>query len=402
MKIFLKIFMLLAVLAPMPLLVARAGDLTASPPKPSEPLQNKPSAKGFENWKPGELRMIQLDLSGPASKTPDQVQQEIDAMGAKTWTPDEGPNRLEELINGKVAQNQNDVRRDIKNCLTIDDINAKYDKSTLKIVAVVKNVCPETISYFAKFQLVGADNFPLTAEMQNNYTQIAGKATRNELGMMQEALDTPPTKVIVQITSFDHPAYGTLSKEQALKLPLPPKNPPQKTEITPETLDFAKCFSMHSIKTKFFTDKVQSEKANESNDGQGETQNLSVIIKLYNKCIKNKNLLEIITENPNEKNKRAMIQQLETIRTHYYFVDKDSFAISNGTPISNDFVESGSYAVQKAVIPIPNWIFKNRAETGVVFNVQRGYDNKDVIQRSVPLSKPVEIFEDDRTDPEHP
>jgi len=393
--------MMLAVLALMPLSVARAGEPktieTASPPKPSEPLQ--PSAKGFENWKPGELRMIQLDLSGPASKTPDRVQQTLDAVGAKTWTPDEGPDRLEELINGKFAQNQNDVRRDIKNCLSIGDINAKYDKSTLKIMAVVNNVCPETISYFPKFQFVGADNFPLTAETQNNYTQIAGKATRNELGIMQEELDTPPAKVIVQITSFDHPAYGTLSKEQALKLSLPKENPLQKTEITSEKLDFAKCFSMHSIKTKFFAEKIQSEKGNGSNDGQGEPENLSVIIKLYNKCTSQKNLKDRFIENINQDSRKFINEQISSIKTHYYFIDKDSFAISNGTPISNDFVESGSYAVQKSVIPIPNWIFKNKAETGVVFNVQHGYDNKNIIQMSVPLSKPVEL---ERTDPEHP
>ncbi len=371
MKICLKLFMMLAVLALMPLSVARAG----------------------------ELKKIELNLSGRSSEPPDRVQQILDAMGAKTWTPGESPERLEEVINGKFAQNQNGVRRDIKNCLSLGDINAKYDKSTLKIVAVVNNVCPETISYFTKFQFVGADNFPLTAETQNNNTQIAGKATRNELGIMQEELDTPPAKVIVQITSFDHHAYGTLSKEQALKLSLPKENPPQKTEITPETLDFAKCFSMHSIKTKFFTEKAQSEKVNGSNDGQGEPQNLSVIIKLYNKCTSQKNLKDRLIGNINQDSRKFINEQLSSIRTHYYFIDKDSFAISNGTPISNDFVESGSYAVQKSVIPIPNWIFKNKAETGVVFNVQHGYDNKNIIQMSVPLSKPVEL---ERTDPEHP
>ena len=312
---------------------------------------------------------------GVNSREPDAVDKLLDNMGGKRWTPGEPPERLTEIINEGAAQTHSSTtRQDIRSCLSIGDVNTKFMDNSLRIAADVTNMCDTMISYFSKYQLVGRDRFPLAQEVQNSYTQIAGHEHKTELGVFSEKIETAPSDVIIQITSFDQQAYGTVSKQNALNVIFPDgyfKSASKKTghDDTP-----TQCITVNSIKAKLLqSNPIPTGASPNPNFIDNEGATVSVIIRLQNTCNEAKGRNGLMEDqNPNQP------------QTTYYFADRDGFAASNEQALTSAYVIEGKEMVQKAIISVPTEVYKHKKTYIITFNIHSG--NSPTLQTSIPLS----------------
>jgi len=301
-------------------------------------------------------------------------------MGAKTWTPGEPPEHLTEMINQNAKNLQNpEARKDISNCIQIGDIKTKFVENSLRVAAVLKNSCNKMVSYFSKFQLLGADNFPLAQEVQNSHTQIAAHDSKTELGIFTQTLEAPPAVLVFQITSFDTYAYGTVTKRDPLTLTFPEgyfsTGTPHKK--LPATAYSGDCFHVDTIKAKFVaTADAPFYFGTEHMPGKNPVS-LSVIIQIANTC----------DDKRSEPNSAPLIDTpgLNQLEMTYYFTDKDSFAVTNEQSLGRGYAVEGNEISQRAVLQVPDKIYENKANYAVIFKIHRG--SAPAQEASIPLAK---------------
>jgi len=163
----------------------------------------------------GELRVMSM---GTNTKD-DPVQKILDNIGAKSWHPDESPEKLARMIEGNNYKTPQ--RRPIETCISMSEIKIKPNPDGLSIATQITNKCPLMVSYFIKTQIQNEDGFPISKEVQNGHTQIPANQTKTDLLVFKkkDLVDLANDGyAYVQLISHDHHAYGAISKKQKTSL----------------------------------------------------------------------------------------------------------------------------------------------------------------------------------------
>lgn len=230
------------------------------------------SAAGAPPPKADELSVISIGTSYEN----DPVSEILQNMGAKTWHPDEPPERLEEIL----SVSQTAARTDISACLEILSVDIRRKHNMILIANKIKNRCDKMVSYFAKGQLLNNEDFPISEERQTRHSQIPAEQEKVDLISISEKqlLEQPEhIQVYVQIVSHDNHAYGAIGKKQPFHLAAAK---PEAAEAVPFPEE--PCIQDIDVKARLI--KAMEHRRQGSQGEQAELRRLSYIFSGANTC----------------------------------------------------------------------------------------------------------------------